>query len=139
MMGGLTHRVRYHECDQQGYLFNGRYLEIADVGMTEFFRDLGWSYDDLNMLGADPSVVHLEAEFFVPARFDDELVVQVSCTHVGTSSFKLLTHITRGGTDIAQIKITYVNVDTDSDRSVPLPEVVTAALRSPDLQTSAFT
>ncbi len=38
----LRHRVRYHEADAQGSLFNSRYLELADDATTEFFRVLGW-------------------------------------------------------------------------------------------------
>ncbi len=128
-MTQFRHRVRYHEVDKQGYLFNGRYFEIADVGMTEFFRDLGWRYDDLNVLGVDPSVVHVDGDFASPARFDDELDVTVSCGRVGTSSFQLLTRIELDGALIAAVDIVYVNVNADLARSLPLPEPVNAALQ----------
>lgn len=36
----LHHRVRYHETDAQGFLFNSRFLEIADVALTEFMRSI---------------------------------------------------------------------------------------------------
>jgi acyl-CoA thioester hydrolase len=69
------HRVRYHETDAQGFLFNARYLELADVAMTEFFRELGWPYPELVAAGADPSVVSATLTFRKPARFDDLLDV----------------------------------------------------------------
>ena len=71
-----THRVRYHETDAQSFLFNSRYLEIADVAMTEFFRHLGWSYEKLNADGVDPSVVSAQLQFLAPA--DDAASGQVN-------------------------------------------------------------
>lgn len=126
----FDHRVRYHEVDQQGVLFNGRYFEIADVGHTEFIRELGWTYLEMNALGADPSVVHLEADFAAAARFDDVLGVEVYCIRVGRSSFVLRTEIHRGGERLAVITATYVNVDAGAGRSIQLPEVFAETLHS---------
>ncbi|MBP1326696.1 acyl-CoA thioester hydrolase [Leucobacter exalbidus] len=129
-MTHFLHRVRYHEVDKQGYLFNGRYFEIADVAMTEYFRDLGWNYDELNRLGADPSVVHIEADFASPAQFDDELDVTTECTRVGTSSFSLRTEIRNQLNLVATLQIVYVNVEAQLGESLPLPELVAAKMRS---------
>jgi acyl-CoA thioester hydrolase len=126
-----THRVRYHEADAQGMLFNGRYLEIADVAMTEFFRSLGWTYSALVEGGTDPSVVSAALTFSRPARFDDLLEVDVSCTYVGRSSFRLGMTFRRDGDEIARAELTYVNVDPAAAVSRPLPEPVAGALRTP--------
>lgn len=124
----FRHHVRYHEVDQQGFLFNARYLEIADVGLTEFIRELGWSYEDINALGVDPSVASVELDFREPARFDDELEVMVACTAVGRSSFRLTTDVTRNGNTVAQVRAVYVNVEAKAARSVGLPAEFVAAL-----------
>jgi len=121
-----THRVRYHEADAQGIMFNSRYLEIADVAMTEFFRALGWSYDRLTADGVDPSVVSAQLTFRAPARFDEVLEFRVDCTRVGRSSFELHHTVTRAADELAEITLVYVNVD--SGRSSPLPEDVASAL-----------
>jgi acyl-CoA thioester hydrolase len=124
-----THRVRYHEVDQQGFLFNGRYLEIADVAMAELFRMLGWRYDVLLAAGADPSVVQAELGFQSPAVFGDEIVVDTAPVHVGRSSFTLSSALRRDDQVIATINIVYVNVDAATARSRPLPRAIAAALR----------
>jgi acyl-CoA thioester hydrolase len=123
------HRVRYHEADQQGFLFNSRYLEIADTAMAEYFRELGWRYTELNELGVDPSVVKVEATFSSPARFEDDLDAEVHCVRVGRSSFQLRTEISCGSRKIAVLDLTYVNVDAVSASSSPLPAEVAEALR----------
>ena len=77
------HRVRYHEADAQGFMFNSRYLELADVAMTEFFRDLGWPYLDLVAAGADPSVVSASMTFAKPARFEESLNIEHDAAGLG--------------------------------------------------------
>jgi acyl-CoA thioester hydrolase len=125
----VQHRVRYHEADAQGFLFNSRYLELADVAMTEYFRDLGFPYDELVAAGADPSVVSARLDFKRPARFDDILDVSAACTRVGRSSFDLTVAIARSGQPLAEIGLTYVNVDAAQAVSRALPEAVAGALR----------
>lgn len=125
----LKHRVRYHEADAQGYLFNSRFLEIADVAMTEFFRQLDLPYLELVAMGVDPSVVGAELTFKRPARFEDELDVHVACTSVGRSSFVLHTEIFWEEHMVADLVLTYVNVDAAQAVSRRLPDHVAALLR----------
>lgn len=135
---GFTHehRVRYHEADAQGFLFNGRYLELADVAMTEYFRSRGFPYRDLVTAGTDPSVVDVRIQFAIPAHFDDLLSITVACVRVGTSSFQLDMGVCRANVRLADLQVTYVNVDPSTAKSRPLPEEVAAALRSDIRQAS---
>jgi acyl-CoA thioester hydrolase len=126
----FQHRVRYHETDAQGFVFNARFLEFADVAMTEFLRDLEWPYDKLVAEGADPSVVTAQLTFRSPARFDDVLDIAATCTRVGASSFDLAVKLTRDGQAIADVALVYVNVNAASATSRPLPPALAAALRS---------
>lgn len=123
------HRVRNHEVDSQGFLFNSRYLEVADVAMTEFFRSIGWPYPKLVAEGTDPSVVSAILSFKAPAYFDDNLDVGVKCRKVGTSSFHLDISITRDEMELANVELVYVNVDPAKASSRPIPEAVALALR----------
>ena len=125
-----SHRVRYHEADAQGFLFNSRYLELADVANTEYFRYLGWPYPQLVAQGMDPSVVSAQITFIKPARFEDVIDVDVRCTQVGRTSFGLLMTLTRENAAIATIDMVYVNVETNSATSRPIPDDVAKALRT---------
>lgn len=131
------HRVRYHEADAQGFLFNSRYLELADVAMTEYFRSRGFPYRDLVAAGTDPSVVDVRLQFAIPAHFDDLLSITVACVRVGTSSFQLDMDVCRTHERLADLQVTYVNVDSSTAKSRPLPEEVAAALRS-DIRQAAL-
>lgn len=129
-MPAYQHRVRNHEVDSQGFLFNSRYLEIADVAMTEFLRSIGWPYPKLVAEGTDPSVISAVLSFKAPAYFDDDLDVDVKCRKVGNSSFCLEVEISRDETELANVELVYVNVDPAKARARPLPEAVATALRA---------
>jgi acyl-CoA thioester hydrolase len=120
------HRVRYHEADAQGIVFNSRYLEFCDVACTEYLRALGWTIDALGGNGVDLVLVKAQIEFLSPARFDDLLDVDVAAERLGNSSLDLRFRITREGSPIAGALITYVNVADGGSR--PLPEWFRAQL-----------
>ena len=48
-----TFRVRYHECDAQGIVFNANWLTYFDVTLTEWFRAVFGSYGALVESGSD--------------------------------------------------------------------------------------
>lgn len=123
-----SHRVRYHECDAQGFLFNSRHLEMADVAMTEWLRQLGWSYDEFVADGADVSVVRAEVDYRLPIRFDEVIDLTVTCLHVGTSSLRLGTRFCRGEELVASTELVYVNLDVENGGSRPLPESIRTRL-----------
>lgn len=120
------HRVRYHETDPQQVVFNSRYLEFADVAMTEFFRELGWQWNRLLAIGCDPMVVSSRIDYREAAVFDDELAVLARLVEVGTSSFRLAFSIRRCDDDaeLAVVETVYVNYDPETKSSRPLPEPV---------------
>jgi acyl-CoA thioester hydrolase len=122
------HRVRSYEVDHQGYLFNGRYLEIADAAMTGFFEGSGFGYPAMLTAGFDPSAVAVEMAFVSPNRLGDDLEVLVTLEHLGTSSLRLLFTIRRDGSETARVRTTYVNVDAAAGVSRPVPDALRAAL-----------
>ncbi|MBA3866800.1 MAG: acyl-CoA thioesterase [Solirubrobacterales bacterium] len=124
-------RVRYQETDMQRHVYFSRYLEYADIAMTEYFRELGWDYEELIDLGFDPVIGKLEIEYQQPARFDEVIEVEVTPARIGNSSFALDFAI-RGPGDrpAAKATISYVNFDATTRETRPVPEVVVAALGS---------
>jgi acyl-CoA thioester hydrolase len=119
-------RIRYHEVDPQGIVFNSRYLEYLDVAMTEWFRWLGWPYPELVEAGLDPSLVSLKIDWAHPARFDEELLIGVSVDRVGSSSYTLVFEVCRAsdGEQLAHASVVYVNFDAATQRASPVPEQI---------------
>ena len=59
-----THRVRYHECDAQGIVFNANWFTFFDVTLTEWFRAAFGSYSALTQEhGVDVVLAETTARF----------------------------------------------------------------------------
>jgi acyl-CoA thioester hydrolase len=67
-----------------------------------------------------------------PARFDQELDVEVRLERLGSSSFTLGFVIVpaRGGEALVSATTVYVNVDPDTQRSRPIPQDVRERMTS---------
>ncbi|CAM4188165.1 acyl-CoA thioester hydrolase [Paenibacillus endophyticus] len=78
----FTHplRVRYQETDQMGVVFHGNYVTWFEIGRTEWIRNAGYSYKEIEANGLLLPVVDLECRYILPARYDDMVIV---CTRIG--------------------------------------------------------
>jgi len=115
-------RVRYVECDMQGRAFNGHYLTWVDMAHTEALRDIVGGYQVLTERGIDVVVAAAEVRFCRPARFDDELVVNVAIEPPGRTSLRSRYRINRGADLIAEAALTHVCVDAVSFEKTPWPD-----------------
>jgi len=70
-------RVNYSETDQMGVVYHARYAVWLDVARTEYLRQAGMSYRDLEAMGFFLAVGDLSMRFHRPARYDDR--VRVRC------------------------------------------------------------
>lgn len=122
-------RVRYNECDAQAAVFNANYLLYFDVAITEMWRDAFGSYDDaLREWGLDLVVGEANVRFLKPARFDDELDIEVTTEQLGTTSLTLRFDVRRGLDDIAQGRSRYVFVDLEGGAKATIPDDVRTIL-----------
>jgi acyl-CoA thioester hydrolase len=117
-----TLRVRYAECDVQGVVFNAHYLAYVDVSMTELWRAAFGGYSAMLDRGADLVVAEAHLRFEQPARFDDELTLEVAIAQLGNSSIVSDHRIRRGRDSLAQVSIRHVVVDRQTLRKAPIPE-----------------
>ena len=116
-----TLRVRYAECDAQGYVFNANHFAFFDVAMTEFWRDRFGSYQAFVDSGTDMVVRDAQATFHSPARFDDMIDLEVAVERIGTTSMVLSIAERRDGTLLVDGRMTYVYIDpaTGAKKEIP--------------------
>jgi acyl-CoA thioester hydrolase len=69
-------RVRYAETDQMGVVYHSNYLIWFEVGRVEFIRQMGLDYKRMEEEGLAIAVVDVHVRYRVPARYDDELVIE---------------------------------------------------------------
>lgn len=76
-------RVRYQETDQMGVVYHVNYLNWFEIGRTEWVRQAGISYKEMEDRGLLLPVTEVEASFKQPAAYDDWVTV---CTQVAEIS-----------------------------------------------------
>jgi len=136
-----TFRVRYAEVDPQAVVFNSRYLEYADLLITEYWRAIGLHFGDGTDNAPDRAndgagglefhVVKAEVDFTKPIRADEIIEGRAETTRVGTSS--VATTIELWGTGEAAdirstINLVHVHVDLESGNAIPVPDFARARL-----------
>jgi acyl-CoA thioester hydrolase, YbgC/YbaW family len=120
-------RVRYHECDPQGVVFNAHYLAYADMASFECLKTLFGSHASFVERGIDLVVAESNVRYRAACHFDDELVVGTFTQQVGNTSLVLRFEITRGTEPVAEVTNRYVWVSTNALRPVRPPDEVREA------------
>jgi len=72
----ISFRVRYGETDQMGVVYHGNYADYLEIGRTEWLRDLGVTYKQMEEDGIILPVIHLQIDYKKSAKYDDLLTVQ---------------------------------------------------------------
>jgi acyl-CoA thioester hydrolase len=114
-------RVRYSECDPQGVVFNAHYLAYIDHTITELWRAAFGGYQVMLDQGVDIVVAEVKMRFRGSARFDDELSLEATVTHMGTTSMTSAHRFRRGEDVLLEAEIRHVFIETDSASKTPIP------------------
>jgi acyl-CoA thioester hydrolase len=75
-----TVRVRYAETDRMGVVYYANYLVWFEVGRTEWLRETGWSYREMEVAGVALPVIEAHCEYRQSARYDDEIEIVTRAT-----------------------------------------------------------
>ena len=121
-------RVRYAECDQQGVVFNAHYLAYLDTSITELWRAAFDGYGVMLDRGIDIVVAEAQLRFRAPARFDDELTLEVAVARVGTTSMVTEHVITRESAEVVHGSLRHVFVDPRTLAKTPIPDWLRSGL-----------
>jgi len=71
-------RVRYSETDQMSVVYHGNYAQYFELGRTEWLRDLGITYKNMEKKGIMLPVISLTCNFKKSALYDDLLKITTS-------------------------------------------------------------
>lgn len=120
-------RVRHAEIDGQRIVFNSRYLEYADVAVTDFWNWTGiaaalpdiWPHTEFN-------VRRTEIDYLKPFRLGDTIEAFVRIEGIGTTSLTKrfeLAHADTGDLHTIIVMVS-VHIDLATGRPMPLPDTV---------------
>ena len=88
-------RVRFGETDLMGVVHHASYLSYMEVARIEWLRRRGITYADWAAHGMHLPVVEVSLKYRAPARFDEELDVEVTLAEVGAASVRFDYRITK--------------------------------------------
>src|SRR5262245_55149956 len=116
--------VRYAETDQMGVVYYANYLVWMEIGRTDFCRQLGFNYRDMEREGAFLIVAEANCRYLAPARYDDSIVVETRLEQLNRRVITFGYSISNSETRqlLAEGKTVHVTVGADRKmRSVPKP------------------
>ena len=121
-------RVRYHECDPQGVVFNAHYLAYFDITLTELWREVG-GYEAMISDGTDMVVAEATLRYLAPLRFDDEFDVALELTRIGETSITTAFRMEKDGELTCEGEVRHVFVTARAGEKTPIPEQVRSGLQ----------
>lgn len=121
-------RVRYAETDRMGVVYYANYLVWFEVGRTEWLRETGWSYREMEGEGIALPVIEAHCEYRQPARYDDDIEIRTRAALVTPIRIRFDYELVRGDQSIVASGYTvHAALDT-AGRPCRLPARVTERL-----------
>ena len=88
-------RVRYAETDRMGVVYYANYLVWFEVARTDWLRQGGSSYRDMEREGTALPVIEAHCEYRQPARYDDEIEIAARGTLLTPARVRFDYEVTR--------------------------------------------
>jgi acyl-CoA thioester hydrolase len=124
-------RVRYAETDQMGVAYHANYLVWCEIGRTEYIRQHGLSYAQMERDGLLLAVSDASLRFHASARYDDLVRVETTLASVKSRSltFDYLISNATTGERLATALVSLVSINT-AGRPVAMPPAMRTLLEA---------
>ncbi len=116
-------RVYYEDTDAGGVVYYANYLRFMERARTEWLRSLGFGQEALMRDAAILFAVRrIDIDYLLPARLDDELLVEAMIEKVGRASLTFRQRILRPPDDLvskATVNIVCLEGSSFSPTAIP--------------------
>ena len=92
-------RVRYAETDRMGVVYYANYFVWFEIGRTDWLRETGQSYREMEIAGVQLPVIEAHCEYRRPAKYDDDLEIRTRATRLTPVRIRFDYEIVRGDDD----------------------------------------
>ncbi len=121
----LPLRVYYEDTDAAGIVYYANYLRFIERGRTEFLRGLGYSQESIGReTGLAFAVRSVNAEYLLPAKLDDELIVSSRIESLGRAQVVFAQQVWRGDTLLLDATVRIACLDTRKGKAVAMPREI---------------
>ena len=126
-------RVYYEDTDSGGVVYYANYLKFMERARTEWLRERGFEQDQLvEEEGVIFAVLHVDADFLHPARFNDALLVSARIAEHGKVSMTFDQKVMHAKDKqlLCRGTVKVASLDASCFRPCPIPEKILAELIS---------
>jgi acyl-CoA thioester hydrolase len=116
----LPIRVYYEDTDIAGIVYYANYLRYIERARSDWVRGLGIDQNAMKAQGLVFAVRRVEADYLLPARLDDALVVETEVIQV-TGARLVMDQVVKRGEDRLFHAIVTVVVITDTGHAARMP------------------
>lgn len=121
-------RVPYADTDQMGMVYYANYFVYFERGRTEWLRQKGTTYKDLEAKGMLLPVIECSCKYYAPARYDDLITIKTEISEVGPASIEFKYEIINNGNLLTAGKTKHPLVNKDF-RIIRMSEELKQVLR----------
>lgn len=119
-------RVRYAETDVMGVVYYANYLVWFEIGRTDWLRQTGQSYRDMEAEGTQLPVIEAACEYRRPARYDDVVEVRTRAARLTPVRVRFDYEVLGPGGDLLAVGRTVHAAVTPDGKPRRLPASVNA-------------
>jgi acyl-CoA thioester hydrolase len=117
-------RVYFEDTDSGGVVYHANYLKFMERARTEWLRKLGLNQIKLKQEDKVMFVVRkIDIQYKIPARFNDELLIQTDCVKTTDYSIMLKQNILRDKQTITEGSVEIVCINSDLFKPVRIPKM----------------
>jgi len=106
-------RVRYADTDQMGIVYYGSYPVYFEVARSEFMRERGLTYRQLEDMGYFLVVAGMEVRYKGTAAYDDLLSIRTSVTDIQSRGVTFQYLVLRDGLTVVEGKTRHICVSAE--------------------------
>lgn len=81
-------KVRYSEVDRMNIVYHANYINWFEIGRTEFFRSLGYTYRELEEQRMWLPVIDVGCKYKSPVTYDDTVTIETFIEELGRVRIK---------------------------------------------------
>jgi len=116
-------RVYFEDTDSGGVVYHANYLKFMERARTEWLRTLGLDQIKLKQEDKLMFVVRkIDIQYKIPARFNDELIIETDCVKSTDYSIMLKQNILRDNQTITEGNVEIVCINSDLFKPVRIPK-----------------
>lgn len=108
----MTHqfpiRVYYEDTDLAGIVYYANYLKFIERARSEWVREMGIDQVEMKAQGYVFAVRRVEADYLMPAKYDDQLVVETEMIDNSGVRLTVRQDVTRAGVTLFSARVTII-------------------------------